>query len=447
MWITNIFWLQKCNLSETRQIHHPHKEDTVSENTNTAPETTSTAFDPRDFRDVMGHYPTGVVVVTGMVDDAPVGMVVGTFSSVSLDPPLVSFMPMTTSETYSKLRQAEGVCISVFAHDQLQTCRTLASKDPEKFSKIGWSAGPNGAPQIEDAVAHIHGRIEQEVEAGDHYIVLTAVDNLSVVRPVTPLLFFQGGYGGFSTTGLSAHVDESLISAVRVAEASRRQLDDLASRFNCTAAALVQVSSLDQTIGATSYGTETDADERIGVRIPLIPPLGEGAVAWSPDQVDQWVTRIFPQDEDVIASYRSAAERVRNQGYAISRTDSDPEGYAVLGEALGEWADGELTPARDRAVRTTIAQSGQFFGGSLTPEDTGIDLASIVVPVFDPTDEEPTNSGLVLRIAQLPQGVDGQTALEWVSALQDAAAEVQKNLANEAQKDYARYTAAGLRQA
>lgn len=59
----------------------------MSDNTTTAPEAAASAFDPRDFRDVMGHYyPTGVVVVTGMVDDAPVGMVVGTFSSVSLDP-------------------------------------------------------------------------------------------------------------------------------------------------------------------------------------------------------------------------------------------------------------------------------------------------------------------------------------------------------------------------
>lgn len=414
---------------------------------NTTPEAAANTFDPRDFRDVMGHYPTGVVVVTGMVDDAPVGMVVGTFSSVSLDPPLVSFMPMTTSETYSKLRKAPSVCISVFAHDQLQACRTLASKDPEKFSKVGWAPGPSGAPQIENAVAHIHGRIDQEVEAGDHYIVLTAVDSLSVVRPVTPLLFFQGGYGGFSTTGLSAYVDESLISAVRVAESSRPQLNSLATRFNCTAAALVQVSALNQTIGASSYGAETDADERIGVRIPLIPPLGEGAVAWSPDQVDAWVSRIFPQDESVIADYRAAAERVRNQGYAISRTDQDPEGYAVLGEALAEWADGELTPARDRAVRTTIAQSGRFFGSSLSPDDTGIDLASIVVPIFDPTLDEPANSGLVLRLAQLPQGVDGKTALEWVSALQDAAAEVRKTLATGAQKDYSRYTAAGLRTA
>ncbi|QCU77107.1 flavin reductase [Citricoccus sp. SGAir0253] len=406
---------------------------------------TPTTFDPRAFRDVLGHYPTGVVVVTAMVDAAPVGMVVGTFSSVSLEPPLVSFMPMTSSSSYAKLRAADRVCISVFAHDQLQACRTLASKDPEKFDKVEWTPSAAGAPMIADAVAHIHGRIEREVEAGDHYITLVAVDDVAVNRPVTPLLFFQGGYGGFSTTGLAAHVDESLISAVRVAEAARPQLDRLARRFGCSAAALVQVSAVDQTIGATSYGGDSDADERIGVRVPLIPPLGEAAVAWSAEQVDRWVSRIFPQDEQVIARYREAAERVRTQGYAISRVDHDPEGYAALGEALGEYAHGELTPARDRAVRAAIAGAGHFFGGSITDSDSSIDLASVVVPVFSPDADEPRNSGLVLRLCHLPAGVDAPTVREWIHALQEAAREVAETLRTTARKDHARYAASGLR--
>ena len=405
------------------------------------------AIDPRAFRDVMGHYPTGVVVVTAMVDAEPVGMVVGTFSSVSLDPPLVSFMPMTTSSTYAKLRASEAICISVFAHDQNQVCRTLASKDPEKFDKVAWTPSPYGVPQIEGAVAHIHGRITQEVEAGDHFITLVSVDDLAVARPVTPLLYFQNGYGGFSTTGMSAHVDESLISAVRIAEAARPQLDRLARRFGGSAAALVQVSAIDQTIGATSYGRDTEVDERIGVRIPLIPPLGEAAVAWSEDQIDQWVTRIFPRDEDVIASYRDGAARVREQGYAISRLDTDPAAYASLSEALSEYALAELTPARDRAVRGTIASSRACFGGSIGPDEDSIDLASVVVPVFDPDATEPANSGLVLRLGNLPGGVDAETVHEWISALQAAATEVAESLRTTARRDYARYTSADLRNA
>ncbi|GGF00024.1 flavin reductase family protein [Mycetocola zhadangensis] len=405
------------------------------------------AIDPRAFRDVMGHYPTGVVMVTAMINAEPVGMVVGTFSSVSLEPPLVSFMPMTTSATYAKLRDSESVCISVFAHDQIQDCRTLASKDPEKFNKVGWTPSPSGVPQIDGAVAYIHGRITQEVEAGDHFITLVSVDDLAVARPITPLLFFQGGYGGFSTTGMSAHVDESLISAVRIAEAARPQLDRLASRFGGSAAALVQVSGIDQTIGATSYGANTEVDERIGVRIPLIPPLGEAAVAWSEDQIDQWVTRIYPRDEEIITSYRDGAARVREQGYAISRLDTDAPAYAALSDALSEYALAELTPARDREVRKTIAASRRCFGGSIEADESSIDLASVVVPVFDPDASELTNSGLVLRLGNLPAGVTAATAHEWVGALQAAAAEVTETLRTTAHRDYARYTAAGLRNA
>lgn len=402
-------------------------------------------IDPRAVRDVMGHYPTGVVVVTALLDGAPVAQVVGTFSSVSLDPLLVSFMPQLTSTSYPKLRAAGSVTISVFAQDQVQTCRTLASKDPAKFDKVDWAPSRYGTPQIDGAVAHIHGRITREIEAGDHYITLVAVDDLEVVRPVTPLLFFQGGYGGFSTTGLAAHVDESLISAVRVAEAARPQLDALARRFDATAAALVQVSAIDQTIGATSYGSDRDVDERIGVRIPLIPPLGEGAVAWDADQVERWVSRVHPPEQDVIDTYRSKAERVREQGYAVSRLDEDPHAYATLGDALAEYAPGELTPARDRAVRGTIASAGACFGGTIAPDEASVDLASVVVPVFDPTTTAPANSGLVLRLGNLPQGVDGATALGWVAALTEAATQVRETLATTAARDYARYTAADLR--
>ncbi|WP_411721821.1 flavin reductase [Mycetocola sp.] len=405
-------------------------------------------IDPRAFRDVMGHYPTGVVMVAAMIDDQPVGMVVGTFSSVSLEPPLVSFMPMTSSATYAKLRNSDAICISVFAHDQIQACRTLASKDPEKFNKVAWTLSPYGVPQIDGAVAHIHGRITQEVEAGDHFITLVAVDELAVARPITPLLYFQGGYGGFSTTGMSAHVDESLISAVRIAEAARPQLDKLATRFGGSAAALVQVSGIDQTIGATSYGRNTEVDERIGVRIPLIPPLGEAAVAWSADQIEQWVARVLPRnDEEAIAGYRDGAARVREQGYAISRLDTDPSAYAALSEALAEYAFGELTPARDRAVRETIAASRACFGGSIGVDERSIDLASVVVPVFDPNAPEQANSGLVLRLGNIPGAVDATTVHEWISALQAAAEEVTETLRTTARRDFARYTSADLRNA
>ncbi|MDO5633400.1 MAG: flavin reductase family protein [Micrococcus sp.] len=396
----------------------------------------------QDFRDVMGHYPTGVVVVCGLVEGEPVGMVVGTFSSVSLDPPMVSFMPARTSQTYARLRQAQRVCISVLAHDQLEACRRLASRDPDKFAAVAWTPGPDGVPSIDDAVAHIHGRLSQEIEAGDHYISLVEVDDLHVTRPTTPLLFFQGGYGGFSTHGLSAHLDASLISAVHVAERARPQLDALAARFDCTATALIQVTELDQTIGASSYGPDSEADQRIGVRIPLIPPIGISAVAWSPEHAAAWARRTAPGGVDA-AGYEAMAERVRELGYSMSLIDDDGAAWSALGEALEQWGAGQLAPAEDREVRRRIAEATRYFGSGIDADAQGLRIATLSVPVLDPATGE--NSGMVLRLSGLQRPASGATALGWVDALTEAAAEVTAVLAAEGARDYERYRTEGLR--
>ncbi|MFT4082961.1 MAG: flavin reductase family protein [Nocardioides sp.] len=158
----------------------------------------SASIDPTLYRTVMGHHPTGVVVVTALVEDAPVGMVVGTFSAVSLDPPLVSFLPQRSSRTYARLRDAETFCVNVVAADQLELCRTLAGRAPDRFDRIAWTTSPYGAPALDGVVARVHCHLAHRIEAGDHDIVMCAVDGMEVVRSVAPLIFFSGQYGRFS---------------------------------------------------------------------------------------------------------------------------------------------------------------------------------------------------------------------------------------------------------
>jgi flavin reductase (DIM6/NTAB) family NADH-FMN oxidoreductase RutF len=167
-------------------------------------------IDPAVYRQVMAHYPTGVAVVTAFDGEQPAGMVVGTFSAVSMDPPLVAFMPQKSSVTYAALAKATAYCINVVAADQLDLCRTMARRAADKFDQVSWKTSPYGAPQLADAVAHVHCRPAQEIEAGDHFIVLCAVDAMEVTRPVTPLLFFQGGYGEFTSTPVARITDEQL---------------------------------------------------------------------------------------------------------------------------------------------------------------------------------------------------------------------------------------------
>lgn len=401
-------------------------------------------IDQRLFRDVLGHYPTGVVAVTATGQDGqPLGMVVGTFSSVSLDPPLVSFMPTKGSQTYAQLREAGGFCINVLAHDQQSLCRTLSQRDPEKFDRIAWRPSRHGTPQLDGSVAQIHCVAEQEIEAGDHFIVLCRVHDIEIARPVTPLLFFQGGYGGFSPVGMAAYVDADLISAVRVSERARPQLTQLAEQIGCSAAALALVNDHDQTIGASAYGGRTAANERLGVRIPLIPPLGEAAVAWSEEYRERWLGRIFPRDEEVIARYRARLGAVRENGFALSVV---PEGrqaaYEHLGEAIREYGMGHLTPARDRAVRQVFAESAEFFGHALPEAGSGARVESIVVPVLGEAGEQ---SGIVLRLGDLPQHPSQAELSDWIRAAQDAARSVAATLAGDGAHDYERYVASGLR--
>ncbi|MFP5375905.1 MAG: flavin reductase family protein [Acidimicrobiia bacterium] len=118
-------------------------------------------FDAARFRQVLGHFCTGVVVVTGLAEAEPIGFTVQSFTSVSLDPPLVTVCPARTSATWPRLRSAGGFCANVLASDQ------------EALGRVFATAG------------------------GDHLIVVARVLDLGVGGSGRPLLFYRGGYGRF----------------------------------------------------------------------------------------------------------------------------------------------------------------------------------------------------------------------------------------------------------
>ena len=395
-------------------------------------------LDPAHYREVMGHYPTGVAVVTATSPDGePLGMVVGTFTAVSLDPPLVAFMPTTTSGTYALMRGAEAYCINVLAHDQLDLCRTMAVPRPGKFDDVAWRLSDHGAPALDDAVARIHCRTHDVVTAGDHFIVLCEVQAMEVSRPVTPLLFFQGGYGGFSARGLSAKGDAGLIESLRLAETGRPQAERVARTLGCETALLVAANDHELTAAVTAYGPNVQALEPLGVRVPLMPPLGEAYVAWSDDTVvDAWLRRASSQEPEVLDKYRRRLAAVRESGYAVSRQrEHDQPRYADLRDAMREYAAGDLTPVRERAVRSVISQSSPFFETIDIQDSETYDLGAVVVPVLGPDGR----AALCLRASQLPSGVDADTVRGWVTTLQSAAAEISAQLREPRRAEFAAF--------
>jgi len=105
----------------------------------------ASSFDSAKYRQVLGHFPTGVTVITAIVEGTPVGMAIGSFASLSLDPPQVLFCAGKTSSSWPKVRSAGSFCVNLLADDQEDVSRVFASKAEDKFSEIGWRRSGNGS--------------------------------------------------------------------------------------------------------------------------------------------------------------------------------------------------------------------------------------------------------------------------------------------------------------
>jgi 3-hydroxy-9,10-secoandrosta-1,3,5(10)-triene-9,17-dione monooxygenase reductase component len=154
------------------------------------------------FRTVLGHVPTGVTVITAMTADGPVGMAVGTFSSISLDPPLVGFFVAKTSTTWPSIRSADGFCANVLGGQQQALCQTFARSGGDKFADVDWELTPAGMPLLERVVAWVDCRIEQVYDAGDHELCIGRVHDLDTSAHDGlvdgPLVFYRGDFGTLS---------------------------------------------------------------------------------------------------------------------------------------------------------------------------------------------------------------------------------------------------------
>ena len=155
---------------------------------------TRAAVEPAELRRVMGHFATGVTIVTGDDGGSPVGFACQSFTSVSLDPPLVLFCPSHSSRSWPRIREAGAFTVNVLAEDQLELCKAFATSGSDKFAGLAWSPTAWG-PAIDDVLATVHCEISQVVPAGDHDVVVGVVRQLVTHRDAPPLVFFRGQYG------------------------------------------------------------------------------------------------------------------------------------------------------------------------------------------------------------------------------------------------------------
>lgn len=153
------------------------------------------AVDSSRFRQVLGHFCTGIVIVTAADDDGPVGLTCQSFSSLSLDPPLVLFCPSKSSSSWPRIKATGRFAANVLAADQEELSRRFATSGIDKFAGVGWRPGRTGAPVLHDVLAHVECELEFVHEGGDHDIAVGRVVDLEMDHEGRPLLFFRGGYG------------------------------------------------------------------------------------------------------------------------------------------------------------------------------------------------------------------------------------------------------------
>ncbi len=367
------------------------------------------------FRETLGHYPTGVAVVM-IVDERgqPDGMVVGTFSSVSLDPPLIAFFPAKNSASFSRLRGARTFCVNVLAADQESLCRRIATVGFGKFDGVAWRAAPRGSPILDGSVCWIECTFEDVREGGDHFVVLGRVHDLGVQRSTLPLLFFQGGYGRFSPGSFVATPDPELIQAAQMAETIRSRIEEISARLgvNCSVLAKIRGDAV-QVLAAN--GAPVPEPIPLGHRQPIIPPLGAVFMvnATSTD-VEGWLKRAPDDSEERRDRYRALLESVRERGYSVLA--AEPELQRRHQDALSAFEQSDRLPRHERAVRQLTSELGELFCPDLRPGER-YDLASIVVLLPASPDLPP----MALRMTGLSAAAPTEQITLWVDSLKRVA--------------------------
>lgn len=166
--------------------------------------------EPATFRRVLGHFCTGVTVVTGMAGERPVGFACQSFAALSLDPPLVLFCPSRTSRAWPVMERSGRFCVNVLAEAQRETSTVFGRRGDDKFADLGWYPAPSGAPILDGALTWIDCGVEQVHEAGDHYIVISRVEGFGEPGEGAPLLFYRGTYAGLGPDAEPAPTDLDL---------------------------------------------------------------------------------------------------------------------------------------------------------------------------------------------------------------------------------------------
>jgi len=153
-------------------------------------------FSPKDFRQTLGCYGTGVAVITlGNESGEDVGVTINSFASVSLDPPLILFSMANTSNSTALFGQSKQFIVNVMAHNQEQIAMNFARPSTATWSDIHVSRGANGCAKLSGSLAYLECSVDSIFPGGDHKILIGKVEQIDTGPNVEPLLFYRGNFG------------------------------------------------------------------------------------------------------------------------------------------------------------------------------------------------------------------------------------------------------------
>ena len=335
-------------------------------------------IDPKWYRQVLGQYPTGVCLIAAtQADGTPIGMIVGSFTSVSLDPPLVAFFPDRGSGSWAKLSECRHFCVNILSAEQEEACRKLASRDPDKFAAIGYDRSPLGSPIVHGVVAWIDCELHRIEEAGDHFIVLGLVRGLEIAAGGLPLLFFQGGYGKFAPSSLMASDTHGLLTEqLRIVDCARPEMERIASDLGAQCVASTRVG--DELIFVASAGqSKTGAPTvPVGQRVPFAPPLGSIFAAWLPArEAEHWIG--IGTDEAQRQAYRTALAIVRERGFAVGLPRQK------VHQAFTDRLQGQLESSEMKRAEFNDLVAGLQFDPAEMAAEPDEEALMITAPIFD----------------------------------------------------------------
>jgi flavin reductase (DIM6/NTAB) family NADH-FMN oxidoreductase RutF len=155
-----------------------------------------TGLDQARFREVLGHFATGITIVTALEESIPVGFSCQSFAALSLEPPMVILAPAKSSTSWPRIARAGSFCVNILGEHQEAVCRAFAVSGGDKFDGVGWTPGVTGSPLIDGSLATVECTLGAIYEGGDHELVTGHVVDMEIGKG-SPLIFYRSGFGRF----------------------------------------------------------------------------------------------------------------------------------------------------------------------------------------------------------------------------------------------------------